>query len=380
VPSGRVLSSGRIYGAAGNGQSSHPSLLKPKAPDTTLWVQGLPGAVREEDLRRFFARESLDVGKVTICLNPSSGTCKGYGFADFTNRDDAEHAVKTLSGVSVAGNLITLDIKDPFDIRTRLQAAAALGRSIPSPVNKAMSRMGSQQEGGMPNKASSGECGHSERERTADSHVAINENDLGVQGGSVDQWNEEDELEYVDGGSGGSANEASATKLYVGGLVKEVEQEDVRQFFEENYIALKLVTVGRDENGVSKGYAFVTLKDCDDVGKALALSGLELLGLPITVAIKGPEPSSAPQSVSATPDAITVDLEDSTSTPMVISVEGASSSAAATGPKDKKDKKGKSSRSQSRSKKKKRSRSKKGDKGKDKSKKRKSSSSSSSSS
>merc|ERR1712216_978846 len=86
---------------------------------TTLWVQGLPGAVGEEHIRRFFAREQLEVDKVTICLDAKSGKCKGYAFADFADHDTAAHAVSTLSGVEVAGNTITLQIKDPFALKTR---------------------------------------------------------------------------------------------------------------------------------------------------------------------------------------------------------------------------------------------------------------------
>lgn len=319
---------GRVYGATGNGQAG--SLIKPvsvaKAPDTTLWVQGLPPAVKEDDLRRFFARESLEAGKVTICLN-AEGKCKGYGFVDFKSRDDAAHAVKTLSGVTVAGNLIKLEIKDPFDIRTRLQAAAALGRSIPSLVNKAVGKAG-----GTAN-ATNAEGAGSERESADTRNDGGNDNYSDAQGDGGDQWNVEDE--------GGLAEEGG-TKLHVGGLVKEVEQSDVRQLFEENGILLRAVSIVMDESGTSKGFAIANLKDSNDVSKALELNGLELLGLPITVALHDQGSSSAPASAPEThhttvPDAVMVDLDDSvdvtmvdlddsSGAPMVISVDGTSSS------------------------------------------------------
>mmetsp|Transcript_70269 Transcript_70269/g.195579 ORF Transcript_70269/g.195579 Transcript_70269/m.195579 type:complete len:171 (+) Transcript_70269:57-569(+) len=79
----------------------------------TVLVRGLPHNATEADVRRFFARESLDVVKATVCCDPETWRCKGYAFADFANHDEAYHAVQKLSGVVLGGCHITVEIKEP---------------------------------------------------------------------------------------------------------------------------------------------------------------------------------------------------------------------------------------------------------------------------
>ena len=61
-------------------------------------------------------------------------------------------------------------------------------------------------------------------------------------------------------------------KLFVGGLAQEVNEEDLKEYFEK-YGEVSQIDLKRNSpNGRSRGFAFVVLKDVETLNKALAQS------------------------------------------------------------------------------------------------------------
>jgi len=80
-------------------------------PPTTLLVRGLPPNAVEENVRAFFGRAFVGLGRVTVCVD-QSGQCKGHGFADMANAKQIDHAMRILNGVQVDGCRITFQVYD----------------------------------------------------------------------------------------------------------------------------------------------------------------------------------------------------------------------------------------------------------------------------
>mmetsp|Transcript_22119 Transcript_22119/g.44549 ORF Transcript_22119/g.44549 Transcript_22119/m.44549 type:complete len:224 (+) Transcript_22119:2-673(+) len=70
------------------------------------------------------------------------------------------------------------------------------------------------------------------------------------------------------GGKGGQKSGGNVKKVFVGGLPKEPNEQAIRDFFSQygNISELKMI---QDENGLSKGYCFVTFEDVASAKMAL---------------------------------------------------------------------------------------------------------------
>lgn len=75
-----------------------------------------------------------------------------------------------------------------------------------------------------------------------------------------------------------------ATKLFVGSLSWNVNDDQLKEFFESiGTVVSAQVIINRDTNR-SKGFGFVEMENDDDAKKAIAeLNGKELDGRPVTV-------------------------------------------------------------------------------------------------
>lgn len=75
-------------------------------PGICIFVRNLSFRATEEDLYRAFSGHGL----VVNCQVPldSCGASKGYGFVEMSNRDNGLKAMKTLEGVNILGQVVTL--------------------------------------------------------------------------------------------------------------------------------------------------------------------------------------------------------------------------------------------------------------------------------
>lgn len=75
------------------------------------------------------------------------------------------------------------------------------------------------------------------------------------------------------------------TKLYVGNLSWEANEDNVRELFSESQLNPSKVQLITDrDTGRSRGFAFVTVESSEDAQKAIsALNGQNFMGRPLTV-------------------------------------------------------------------------------------------------
>lgn len=81
-----------------------------------LFVGGLPYAATDQELNEFFAT----IGKVasaTVITDKYSGQGKGFGFVEYENDEDADKAIKELSGKDFGGRKIIVNEARPREER-----------------------------------------------------------------------------------------------------------------------------------------------------------------------------------------------------------------------------------------------------------------------
>ena len=74
----------------------------------SIFVGNLPFNVREEDLRQAFERFGR-VASVRIMTDPSTSQCRGFAFVSMPSLDDADEAIKHMSGASLGGRRLTVN-------------------------------------------------------------------------------------------------------------------------------------------------------------------------------------------------------------------------------------------------------------------------------
>ncbi len=74
----------------------------------SIFVGNLPFNVREQDLRQAFERFGR-VGSVRIMTDPSTSQSRGFAFVSMPSLDDADEAIKHMSGASMGGRQLTVN-------------------------------------------------------------------------------------------------------------------------------------------------------------------------------------------------------------------------------------------------------------------------------
>lgn len=75
---------------------------------TQIFVGNLSFNTRESDLRSAFERYGR-VSSVRIVTEPSSNRSRGFGFVRMPSLDDADDAIKRMSGMSLNGRQLTVN-------------------------------------------------------------------------------------------------------------------------------------------------------------------------------------------------------------------------------------------------------------------------------
>jgi splicing factor 3B subunit 4 len=87
---------------------SHPSHVKQRNPEATLWVGELDPSVDEELLWELFVQVA-PVTDVHMPRDNLSGAHQGYGFVEFAEASDAEYAMRVMNMTTLYGNAIRLN-------------------------------------------------------------------------------------------------------------------------------------------------------------------------------------------------------------------------------------------------------------------------------
>ncbi|CAK0813621.1 unnamed protein product [Prorocentrum cordatum] len=278
----------------------------------TLLLRGLPTSVTEDVLRGCFKRSDIPVARITVCVDPETGGCKGYAFADLAEPGQTERNMQSVRGMEVAGRRIVAELYVPPAAPSSYGGKGAeygwygkgkdawgcggwggwpgmwpsWGQGPPwAMMAKGYSAWGGKGGwgggyGGKGGYGPGGADGWSGGDGRADPRGDWGEGPAGG-GGNVPAANSST------AGSGGP----DGGNLFLGGLAFRAEEKDIRELFEKNGLDVAKVTVACDrETGKSKGYAFVELRDARQGDRAVrALTGQEICGRPITVEVKGGE-------------------------------------------------------------------------------------------
>jgi len=77
-----------------------------------IYVGNLPYATTEDDLREMFT-EFGEVTSVNIITDKFSGQSKGFGFVEMSDDSNAQEAIESLNGSSIASRNITVNEARP---------------------------------------------------------------------------------------------------------------------------------------------------------------------------------------------------------------------------------------------------------------------------
>ncbi len=83
-----------------------------------LFVGGIPYAVRDEELKEFFAQAG-SVSSAQVIMDKFSGRSKGFGFVEMSSDEEADKAIATLNGASMGGRSIVVSEARPREERPR---------------------------------------------------------------------------------------------------------------------------------------------------------------------------------------------------------------------------------------------------------------------
>lgn len=101
------------YGSTGAKPQKAPAALSLQPGGTCLFIGGLPSNATEDNLRCLFGRESIRLGKVTVCYDWDTGECKGYAFADLTDPSQCERAMRAVDKIEADGCKLTVRFYAP---------------------------------------------------------------------------------------------------------------------------------------------------------------------------------------------------------------------------------------------------------------------------
>jgi len=82
-----------------------------------LFVGGLPYSATDQQLSEFFAQVG-EVASATVITDKYSGQGKGFGFVEYKNDEDADKAIKELTGKDFGGRNIIVNEARPREERS----------------------------------------------------------------------------------------------------------------------------------------------------------------------------------------------------------------------------------------------------------------------
>ncbi|KAL5709466.1 hypothetical protein ACHQM5_020150 [Ranunculus cassubicifolius] len=86
--------------------------MKNRNDENSVRVTNLSEDTREDDLRELFGRFG-HLSRVYVALDRATGESRGFGFVNFTHRDDAQRAINTLNGYGYDSLILGVDWATP---------------------------------------------------------------------------------------------------------------------------------------------------------------------------------------------------------------------------------------------------------------------------
>jgi len=86
-----------------------------------LYVGNLSWEAKEDELSKLFAKHG-EVTSATIITDRETGRCKGFGFVEMTNKNEAEAAIKALNDTEMKGRNIKVNEARPREERPSRRA------------------------------------------------------------------------------------------------------------------------------------------------------------------------------------------------------------------------------------------------------------------
>jgi cold-inducible RNA-binding protein len=84
--------------------------------ETKLYVGNLTYSTTEADLQTMFEQSGV-VKSVQIIKDRDTGQSKGFGFVEMTTQEEAQNAIKALSGKEIDGRALTVNLARPREER-----------------------------------------------------------------------------------------------------------------------------------------------------------------------------------------------------------------------------------------------------------------------
>ncbi len=83
-----------------------------------IYVGGLPYAVRDAELKEYFAAAG-NIDSATVIMDRATNRSKGFGFVEFSTDDEAQKAIEMFDGKDFGGRTINVNEAKPMEDRPR---------------------------------------------------------------------------------------------------------------------------------------------------------------------------------------------------------------------------------------------------------------------
>ena len=223
-------------------------------------IRNLQYDIKEKHLKQNFAK----FGKIidaSVPLNPENSLNKGFGFIEFSTRDEARKAIQEMNGKIYKGRTIAID----FALSKR-QYNRKIDEIIQKNPIKKKANKAEEKKAAEPNKDSDSSDWNSEPE---EKEVA-KENNKKIKSDNKQKFNAQDnhkEKKERPKDMKRYQNDANeGLTLFVRNIDYSTTEEELKEFFEEHgEVFFARLVKSKDNPEVHKGFAFVKFKSKDVV-------------------------------------------------------------------------------------------------------------------
>ncbi|KAF3324431.1 polyadenylate-binding protein 7 isoform X2 [Carex littledalei] len=250
----------------------------PHAKYVPLYVGDLSATVKDENLFEFFQKENLKIFTVKVCRDAQTGESLGYGYANFLTHEDASLAIEKLNHKVFC----TKPIRLMWSIRDSEARRNGIGNLFVKNLNlscdnerldEIFAKVGTVLSVKVVRNIDGSSRGYGfvqfETEELADAAIVAFHDKI-VDGNKLSVKH------FVKKSDRMGTSPDGFTNLYIKNLDEDIDEELVRLKFSQ-FGPIVSVMIARDDNGISKGFAFVCFENPDSAKKAVdTMNGLPL--------------------------------------------------------------------------------------------------------